>query len=265
MKYNKSGFYTTGKLENNTIVKKIQYHGAVEEKFGLEIFPCTIEGIKNYVKKLKEAGVEIADVKDIYVSNQDLYIIQDYIVGKTLNEYLLSENAIVSKEQYDFFEQLLKIQRKILSYNSDLRIDFNLNNFIISNKKLILVDIIPPIYIKDKRINMQDKKANIVYSLYCEPEWQIIAVISYWILAKMNYNIKNNLEELINQLFLLANRYFYGYFCWENIVKIGVYNENAWFHQRLKIIKDYFDEKISFNNMYSTFREYSLSETFREK
>lgn len=84
-----------------------------------------------------------------------------------------------------FMCNLLENQLRSYYLDNRIRIDFNLNNFVVKDNILYLVDVMPPIFIdrvveeKSKRYN---RKIAQLIELYTNINYQIISIIGYWFL-----------------------------------------------------------------------------------
>lgn len=82
-----------------------------------------------------------------------------------------------------FMCNLLENQLRSYYLDNRIRIDFNLNDFVVKDNILYLVDVMPPIFIdrvveeKSKRYN---RKIAQLIELYTNINYQIISIIGYW-------------------------------------------------------------------------------------
>jgi hypothetical protein len=183
--------------------------------------------LSKYIDNLNFEYIRIPNTIDIYEFNKSLHIKQEFIHGQSLKYYLYSANKF---SYLDFYELILTDILKLYSSNPDIRIDSNLDNFLVLDKYIYFVDLTPPIFLskmKPEKNNYEKK----LFKLYYSIEYQIIAFTYYYLkpliykenklvsidiykkcldvfyhkINVMNIPQKNNCEPFDNYLFNLEN------------------------------------------------------------
>lgn len=204
-------------VEDNglTIMKKIN----PQQKFEMKILEHLlgndpVETIKTYCKQLNMTGLNISKIKNIRYSQSEgsIFVKQDYIVGHTLKEELnnVSYNIGLFAKSILYLKEILIAIDRLFLINSDLRIDTNLENFIVNDNRITLIDVVPPINIKFLSDNLfQDCNLRDLYKCI---NTQILALISYWlkpyIVNKCYDNItehKSWLRKFLEDIFIFIN------------------------------------------------------------
>lgn len=261
-KNNMSGFFTNCIIENGLVKKKINFHSADEYDLYVDVLKCDDAKVLDYYDKLSLAKVVMPKLMDCKNEDGFCTIYQEYIEGISLNKWI-SNNGIENNldKHLNFFNCLLESQLQAFYLDNSIRIDFNLNNFIVKNEKLYLVDIMPPIFIdqtvkeKSKGCN---KKISRLIELYTNINYQIVSVIGYWFLDCLNSLSKipePHRREIVNDILLSflehGNRFIDSYHKgFIPISKSFVYeNADNYFFKRLFLLHEYIDQKIQFDEL----------------
>lgn len=261
-----SGFFSKGIIEHGLVKKKISFHSDDEYVMYVEIFMCNVHKVWDYYNKLFLAKVTMPKLFECRMEDNFCTIYQEYIDGISLVEWI-SNNAIQSNLKYHliYFDNLLKNQLRSYYLDNRIRIDFNLNNFVVKDNILYLVDVMPPIFIdrvveaKSKRYN---RKIAQLIELYTNINYQIISIIGYWFLDCLSdfsrltepYR-RESMNDKLMKFIEHGNKYIELYN--ENISKISksyIYeNADNYFIERVYFLYEYINQKIEFNELVRLF------------
>lgn len=175
------------------------------------------ESVLKYYKELLSVGINVAYVKEIKEINDHCFqIIQSYVTGMNLRNWLSKtalkyqniNDPVGSKKIIALFRTLVEWQYKLVQLNSKAYIDYNLDNFVITNisgkYQAVYVDITPPLYMD--RFPRISSKFSIIEQLYTSIETQQIAFLGYWMRTIINSKsfqinlIRNRISEHFFQL-----------------------------------------------------------------
>ena len=146
---------------------------------------------KTYYEDLKKLGINVARLyfdKKIFGKNIE---IQEYIPGESLALYM-EDKKVPINDKLDYYEKLLIIYRKTLS--SDVALDLNMKNFIISNGDLIYVDLVPSIY--KSKLSKENVENDEYKNYYLNNNLAIANVTNYFLEINCLFakrRIKNNI------------------------------------------------------------------------
>ncbi|MDD4608386.1 MAG: hypothetical protein PHD10_04585 [Bacilli bacterium] len=199
------------------------------------------DNTKEYVKEIQDLNINTSKLYYSLSFKNKLLFIQEYISGPTLDEYL---HLDIKNYQLDYFIELMNIFKRSLS-NPNIKIDWNLNNFIVSNE-LVLVDYTPILF--TKWINELDIKP--LKELYLTPSIQLAGIIGYWLKAYIDLNEEDFLN-LYKQLLTISN----------NIVGINLQdslNIEHLFIKRITLIEQCLNKQISYEQMKKEYCQISL-------
>lgn len=185
----KFGFIFIKKIKPITKIEEVIYRGLNLEK----------KNIKKYFKDIRKLGIDCSNI--YYVSNKAL--IQKYIKGISVDEYI---NSTVSDEDK------IKVIKRVLDLfnlslnNSNIRIDWNLNNFILNNNKIVLVDFIPSLYV-DKLDSINTEITKELYDLYNNLDIQMCGIIGYSMMPFLEYDI-DKLKAIYKEIIDYSNKVY---------------------------------------------------------
>lgn len=217
------GKYCTLNISNNKISKIIKINNLqTEEKniFRLCMGNDPVNSINSYNKKL-EIYLKNISLPKIYKinNNKDICIIQEFIQGYTLKETIKELTKKTSKNHKKIlFNIYTRILEDIYSLsNSNIRIDSNINNFLITGNlykdelNIYLVDITPPIY-TDKLQKIKDHQHPLV-KLNIDICYQITSYYYYFI-KEIIINIKREQKlhewnDFIYSILLYTDKFFF--------------------------------------------------------
>lgn len=256
-----SGYYTCGFVNDGIFEKHISFHSQDEYFLYHEIFNCNFELICRYYNELKESEIYMPEIIELLVKGEEIILKQEYIKGEKLIDWI-KNNPISEcwKKHINYFDILLSYQFSSYQTNNRLKIDFNLNNFIIKDGRLYLVDIIPAIYINEDSIKKwEGSSENIrkLLSLYCNIDCQIAAIIGYWIFDcfdKLNKILepdrRNIIKRVLKKFINHANLYLKRYTLYNSLDKKSIYsNSHNFYYKKLFLIFQYLDNKIEFKEL----------------
>ena len=125
-----------------------------------------LEVMQNYFRQLREEGWKVAELLEVTQKGEDLCIVQKYILGLRLDEYLMHEakGIIHEKRQLKILGSFEEILSKIINMyisNPNIRVDSNICNFIVDETdSIILVDIFPPILLERMKMEQKNEYLN---------------------------------------------------------------------------------------------------------
>ena len=240
----RNGSYIKGIKKGPFFLKIITPRTKTEEKIYLKLNE-TPEIIKKYTRDIKMLNIKCA--KNFRVTKKRL--IQEYIKGQTVDEYIndnfdcdLKINMI--KKVLDLFEKSLK--------NSNLRIDWNLKNFIIKNNDIILVDYVPSIYMENLNKIKEDSTMEL-YDLYFNLDIQLAGIIGYSICPFLELE-KELFEKIYNEIYSYAT----------SIYRINKTKEHV-FIEKINLIDKYLNNKIDTEKFILKYKSMSLSNIMLDK
>lgn len=201
--------------------------------------------IKDYIKDIKKLNIKCARM--YFVSNKVL--IEEYIKGKTVDEYL--NDNISDDLKIDMTKKILDLFKKSLK-NSDLRIDWNLRNFIVKGNDVVLVDYVPSLYIKNLNKIKQNPTIEL-YDLYLNLDIQLAGIIGYSIYPFIKYE-KNLFKKIYEDIYSYAS----------SIYKIDKTKKHI-FVERINLIDKYLNNKVDKDEFILNFKSMSLSKKMQEK
>ena len=178
---------------------------------------------KKYYEDLKKIKIDVAKLyydKKIFGKNVE---VQEYIKGINLSHYMENKKIPIEKK-INMLKKLLIIYKKTI--NEDVSLDLNMKNFIISENKLIYIDLVPAIY--KSLLPKYDIEKDEYINYYLNINLAIANIINYFlrsiiylpkyklkeILKKVKIMIKElldiNLDMSKNKKANLINEYIYG-------------------------------------------------------
>lgn len=178
---------------------------------------------KKYYEDLKKIKIDVAKLyydKKIFGKNVE---VQEYIKGINLSHYMENKKIPIEKK-INMLKKLLIIYKKTI--NEDVSLDLNMKNFIISENKLIYIDLVPAIY--KSLLPKDDIEKDEYINYYLNINLAIANIINYFlrsiiylpkyklkeILKKVKIMIKElldiNLDMSKNKKANLINEYIYG-------------------------------------------------------
>ena len=178
---------------------------------------------KKYYEDLKKIKIDVAKLyydKKIFGKNVE---VQESIKGINLSHYMDNKKIPIEKKII-MLKKLLIIYKKTI--NEDVSLDLNMKNFIISENKLIYIDLVPAIY--KSLLPKDDIEKDEYINYYLNINLAIANIINYFlrsiiylpkyklkeILKKVKIMIKElldiNLDMSKNKKANLINEYIYG-------------------------------------------------------
>lgn len=238
----RKGSYSEGKKYGFIFVKKIRPITKIEEVIfnGLN---KDKKIVKRYVSDIKKLGISCSNV--YYVSSK--LLIQKYIKGISVDEYINSN--ISDSEKIKIIKSILELFKLTLN-STNIRIDWNLNNFILSNNKIILVDYIPSLYV-DKLGSINTDITKDLYDLYNNLDIQLCGIIGYSMVPFLEYDkdtFKNIYKEIID---------------YSNKIYIINRKKRHIFIERILLIEEYLDSDMKKEEFISRFKDLSLSKKMK--
>lgn len=272
------GYYTEGMRHGDVIEKKIKFHSFDEAFFYHQVFLCDKETLNGYYMELCQAGVVMPKILAVSEESQGVRLKQAYISGKSLRDWI-SDHYFWDdcNSHFFYFSKLLEYQRNAYQVNQNIRIDFNLKNFILHDRKAYLVDIIPPIYTDHfetiSKTHKLSDKILLLMQLYRNIDWQMTAIIGYWMQEQLKFF--SNMEEevrreaitdLLMEMIQIANRYLGSYSGFPVIDRNAVNkNKSIIYHNKLDLLFRYIEKQISFSYMIEAYYNLTTEANRKEK
>lgn len=270
------GYYTEGMRHGDEIEKKIKFHSSDEAFFYHQVFLCDREALKRYYFELCQAGVVMPKILAVNEENHSIRLKQTYISGKSLRDWI-SETYFFDdcNSHFFYFSKLLEYQRNAYQVNQNIRIDFNLKNFILHDREAYLVDIIPPIYTDHfETISKTHKLSNkilLLMQLYHNIDWQVTAIIGYWIQEQLKFFSsmedevrREKITYILMEMIQIANQYLDSYTGFPVIDETAITkNKTIIYHNKLDLLYRYMKKQISFSDMTETY--YNLTTEVERK
>lgn len=149
---------------------------------------------KKYYEDLKKIEIDVAKLyydKKIFGKNVE---VQEYIKGINLSHYMENKKIPIEKK-INMLKKLLIIYKKTI--NEDVSLDLNMKNFIISENKLIYIDLVPAIY--KSLLPKDDIEKDEYINYYLNINLAIANIINYF-LRSLIYLPKYKLKEILKKV-----------------------------------------------------------------
>ena len=191
---------------------------------------------KNYLKYQSDLKKNNVDVANLYLSIEifnKLIQVEEYIKGENLNNYFINSNNLIINK-LTLMKKMLELYKRLL--NSDVTVDFNFNNFIIHDDRLIYIDFIPSIY-----------KSNIIYNGVIDEYKRIVLDKNYCLLNMISYLLKAMLSLSKEELADVLNKV---------LVMIDNLNINinlSSVHQRFNLFNEYLNSDMNLVDFYNIY------------
>lgn len=230
----------------NLILKLSTNHTSVAK----EMLKLDTKDVKKYENDISKVGIKTSKVYLSLYFNEKNIIIQEFINGKTIQEYLDSnEFSIASKLK--LFKNVIELYKLSLR-NENLCLDWNLNNFIIENNEIYYIDYVPALY-KDKIHNTNSERLEEYKLSLIDKKIQLAGIISYAIIPFFD----NSKEELTNVYKIMKG-------CIEEILNIKIDFINNTEHvylKKLAIIESYLNSNKSKQEFLKEYSSISMIKT----
>lgn len=236
-------------VPNGVNEKKI--HTYLKNSYNMNIL------IKYYNEMLGDSGIPVPKLLEIKFDYNDSYVIQEYIEGDSLNEFL--NNVATKSYEYlycaaNYFSLIIEYISNQYNLDSLFRIDTNLENFILDkNGNMILVDIYPPINVLI--FNKVEFKNQDLKELYLNIDIQIIGLIGYFFkpLVKNNINDKIIYKKLYFSIQKILNESIF------NNLLTSNYNYSI-FRKKINVIENYINnDNLDFEIFQNEFLKFSIT------
>ena len=191
---------------------------------------------KNYLKYQSDLKKNNVDVANLYLSIEifnKLIQVEEYIKGENLNNYFININNLII-DKLTLMKKILELYKRLL--NSDVTVDFNFNNFIIHDDRLIYIDFIPSIY-----------KSNIIYNgvideykrIVLDKNYCLLNMISYLLKAMLSLS-KEELADVLNKVLVMI----------DNLnININLSSD----HQRFNLFNEYLNSDMNLVDFYNIY------------
>lgn len=255
------GMTCDGKKENTKFVKnfnpKTRFSKLWFSSFKVEELYAKIN---QYVDDLKKSKINIPELLKISYQKNQIEIEQEWIPGENISSLLskLDQNCLIN-----LYSNLLQMQKSAYNLNKMLRIDLNIDNFILKDHAVFLVDITPPLYLNT--LNYPDTFVDQCYFHLCFSRINQISELLFSFLKKTCLSKENKeiLKTLLDVLILETNAIWGNEFgdIKGHLKKIDPYNYNSSNRTlaRLKLIDDFCNDKIQFDTMLQLIRKMSIT------
>ncbi len=219
-----------------------------------EMLRLDAKDIKKYEGDIKNVGINTSKVYLSWHVNDKNIIIQEFINGKTVQEYLDSDD-ISSKDKLILFKRIIEMYKLSLS-NVNLCLDWNLNNFIIKDDEIYYVDYVPALY-KDK-IKSVDSDILSQYQLsLVDKQIQLAGIVSYAIVPFFNES-KDELMEVYHTMKKTI----------ETILNVDMNSKDNLEHvyiKKLIIIEEYLNNSMDKQTFLKKYNSISMMKTAYQK
>ena len=191
---------------------------------------------KNYLKYQSDLKKNNVDVANLYLSIEifnKLIQVEEYIKGENLNNYFININNLII-DKLTLMKKMIDLYKRLL--NSDVTVDFNFNNFIIHDDRLIYIDFIPSIY-----------KSNIIYNgvideykrIVLDKNYCLLNMISYLLKAMLSLS-KEELADVLNKVLVMI----------DNLnININLSSD----HQRFNLFNEYLNSDMNLVDFYNIY------------
>ena len=191
---------------------------------------------KNYLKYQSDLKKNNVDVANLYLSIEifnKLIQVEEYIKGENLNNYFININNLII-DKLTLMKKMLELYKRLL--NSDVTVDFNFNNFIIHDDRIIYIDFIPSIY-----------KSNIIYNgvideykrIVLDKNYCLLNMISYLLKAMLSLS-KEELADVLNKVLVMI----------DNLnININLSSD----HQRFNLFNEYLNSDMNLVDFYNIY------------
>lgn len=234
----------------NIILKLSTEHTSIAN----EMLKLDAKNIKKYEQDIRNVGINTSKVYFSCYLNEKNIILQQFIDGKTVQEYLDCEE-ISSKDKLILFKKIVEMYKLSLS-NENLCLDWNLNNFIIQNNEIYYVDYVPALY-KDKIKSVNSDMLRQYQLSLIDKQIQLAGIVTYAIVPFFDM-VKNDLSEIYYSMKKII----------ETILNVNMrYETNAEhvYLKKLKILEDYLNTNMSKQTFLDMYNSISMVKTAYKK
>jgi tRNA A-37 threonylcarbamoyl transferase component Bud32 len=141
-----------------------------------EMLKLDSKDIKKYERDISNVGIKTSKVFLSFYCEEKNFIIQEYIEGLTVQEYLDSP-SISKSDKLKLYKKIVDLY-KLSMDNPDLCLDWNLNNFIVQKGEPCYVDYVPALY-KSKIKEVKSSRLEQYKESLVEPRIQLAGIITY--------------------------------------------------------------------------------------
>ena len=234
----------------NVILKLSTEHTSIAN----EMLKLDAKDIKKYEQDIRNVGINTSRVYFSWYLNEKNIILQQFIDGKTVQEYLDCDE-ISSKDKLILFKRIVEMYKLSLS-NENLCLDWNLNNFIIQNDEIYYVDYVPALY-KDK-IKSVDSDMLRQYQLsLIDKQIQLSGIVTYAIVPFFDMTKKELFEIYYSMKKII-----------ETILKVDMNcktNTEHVYIKKLMILEDYLNTDMSKQDFLDMYNSISMVKTAYQK
>ena len=234
----------------NIILKLSTEHTSIAN----EMLKLDAKDIKKYEQDIKNVGINTSKVYFSWYLNEKNIILQQFIDGKTVQEYLDCEE-ISSKDKLILFKRIVEMYKLSLS-NENLCLDWNLNNFIIQNNEIYYVDYVPALY-KDKIKSVNSDMLRQYQLSLIDKQIQLSGIITYAIVPFFDMPKKELFEIYYSMKKIIAT-----------ILKVEMNYKTNTEHvyiKKLMILEDYLNTDMSKQDFLDMYNSISMVKTAYQK
>lgn len=184
----------------NLVLKLSTEHNSI----ATEMLKLDSKNVSRYEKDINQVGINTSKVYLSLKFNDKNLIIQEFIDGQTVQEYLDS-NDVSSRAKLVIFKRIIEMYGMSLS-NPNLCLDWNLNNFIIQNNDIYYVDYVPALY-KNKINNVHSELLQEYQLSLIDKHVQLAGIVCHAIipfftspkteLKEVYFSMKEMIEEIL--------------------------------------------------------------------
>lgn len=204
---------------------------------------------EEYARHINNVGIKTAGIQSSFKCDDYNILVQQYIVGETIQQLLNNENVDVDVKirVFEKFIDLYKLSEK----DSNLCLDWNMKNFILNDEEIYYVDLTPCLY---KNKIMQSKSDNLSQyrESYLNRNIQLAGILGYAIMPFVKYKSKEEVQSVYNRFL--------------NILKEKVGFDLRWcnkefnhvYFYKLLQIQEYINSNITYEEMANRINGYSM-------
>lgn len=233
----------------NIVLKFSTPHSSIAK----EMLNLDSKNIKKYEADIKNVGIKTSKVY-FYSSFQDKdLIIQEYIDGLTIQEYLDSDE-FSPLDKLKVFKKIVEMYKMSLS-DENLCLDWNLNNFILKNDDIYYIDYVPAFY-KDQIKSVNSERLKQYQQSLIDTKIQMAGIISYAIVSFFDEE-KQELKRVYEEMKKFS--------C--EILKIDFSDVGSShvYIKKLLILEDYLNSVIGKNQFLYDYNNISMTKTAKRR
>lgn len=178
--------------KSKIIIKEISNeYPNIQLLYGEKKVECICDYLIEYILNISDGLCEIIiPPYEICHSNSKWVMRQKIIYGETLRNYITYCRD--GKNIIHIFKSILADIVQLYNNCLTICIDMNLENFIIKDKKVFLIDVMPPILLD--KVKKKNANNDLLYKLFCQRDYHLTAFL-YYVLKSVILNNSLCLEQ----------------------------------------------------------------------